>query len=111
MRKKEIEEKNQKFYQRLAEDYSSINLDYFGGISSVGFKFRTSNDISDLKSDNKSKTLQIDELFRRIQELENIIIKSGIVEELDTTDIVNLPNNDPWSLSDKSKYVVNKVKI
>jgi hypothetical protein len=52
---------------------------------------------------------RINDLEDRVEQTENTLIFSGIVEEIDTTETVTLRANDPWAWGTK-QYAVKKVK-
>lgn len=88
-----------------------LTKDFYGSASlafgfSSGFKAETTSLI-------KSHESVITSLNKRITELEKIIKISGLVEELDTTDVVKLPQTGSEILATGSfgdkQYIVNKV--
>lgn len=104
-------------YEGLKNAFDKLNKDYYGDPYSLsyyrGFKKETESAVNSLNETVKNLT-------DRVKELEKIIKVAGIVEELDTTDVVELPDSNGYTLrfatSDtvtfgegKKQYVINKV--
>jgi len=62
----------------------------------------------DEKFEYNNKTIR--ELSIRVSELERALEISGIIEQLNTHNIVSLHNNDPWAFSENMQYQVNRIK-
>jgi hypothetical protein len=98
--------------QRVESRVDGITADYYGSTWAMTYGFK---DNTERTLKNLGKTL--DDFTKRVEELENVVRLSGLVEELDTTDLVKLPKGH-ITISDvlngqpnvTRQFVVNKVK-
>jgi len=108
----QIRKDNNGILQYVQAKVDKLEHDYFGNVWGLSTGFKTATE-SSLRHLNKT----VDDLTKRVKELENVIRLSGIVEELDTTDVVKLPRAN-FTLADvidgqanvTRQFVVNKVK-
>jgi hypothetical protein len=65
--------------------------------------------INILRQDVKDNAKSISNIYGRLDEIEKALQISGLIEEIDRKDTVNLPSNDPWYSVSDTTYKVNKV--
>ena len=69
--------------------------------------------------ENRTSTAQqdIQELFQKVKQLETVLIKAGIIEDLDMTDVMYRKETiiDPWGVlyneTKRIPFVVNEAKL
>jgi hypothetical protein len=67
--------------------------------------------IKKLEEQLEYRSQAINRAFERINALEDVLRRSGIVEELDTTDVINLAEWNGFNNTYTKPYVINKPKV
>lgn len=67
--------------------------------------------IERLEEQLEYRSQAINRAFERINALEDVLRRSGIVEELDTTDVINLAEWTGFGTTYTKPYVINKPKV